>query len=113
MSFTAAVPTWFQLLGGLGDIAAGIGAFLAISYYGRHRNNERKAIIRGNFTGILDFLIVLNLGVMVVLPGAESADNAFNLIPFYAVPIFILLHIFSLQRLSRNPIAKTKEVTSA
>lgn len=96
--FTAALPVWFQYLGGLGDIAAGVGAFFALRYLKKNPDMERKANIKGNLVGILDFVIVLNVGVMVVLDG-HSPDMVFNLIPLYVVPLFILLHIFSLQKL--------------
>lgn len=99
--FTAALPIWFKFVGGLGDIAAGIGAFLALTFLGHHPKQERQAIIRGNFIGILDFVIVLSLGAGVVLRG-KSPDIMFDLIPLYVVPIFILLHIFSLHRLTKT-----------
>lgn len=96
--FTASLPLWFQFVGGLGDIAAGVGAFFALQYLRQHPDKERQAIIRGNLVGILDFIVVLNLGLFVVLR-RESPDIMFDLIPLYVVPIFILLHIFSLQKL--------------
>ena len=96
--FTTSLPIWFQYVGGLGDIAAGVGALFALHYLNRNPDKERQANIRGNLIGILDFVIVLNLGVAVVLNG-HSPDMTFNLIPLYVVPMFILLHIFSLQKL--------------
>jgi len=104
--FTASLPVWFQFIGGLGDIAAGVGAFFALRYLRKHPDKEKQTIIRGNLAGILDFIIVLNLGLFVVLR-TESPDIMFDLIPLYVVPIFILLHIFSLQKL-RSP--KSKQV---
>lgn len=98
--FTATLPLWFQLLGGLGDIAAGIGAFLALRYFRKNPNKERQAIIRGNAIGILDFIIVINFGVLVVLKD-QTPDIMFDLIPLYVVPQFILFHVFSLMRLSK------------
>ena len=96
--FTASIPVWFQLIGGIGDIAAGIGAIFALRYFRMHPERENQAIIRGNLMGVLDFIVVLNLGLFVILK-TESPDNMFDLIPLYVVPIFILLHIFSLQAL--------------
>jgi len=96
--FTTSLPFWFQLVGGLGDIAAGIGAFFVLQTLRGNPDKERLAIIRGNLIGILDFIIVLNFGLFVVLRTA-SPDIMFDLIPLYVVPLFILLHIFSLQKL--------------
>lgn len=98
--FTSALPAWFQYIGGLGDIAAGIGAFFALKYFRQHPDKERQAIIRGNFVGILDFIVVLSLGVFVVLRD-HSPDIMFNLIPLVVVPFFLLLHVFSLMRLGK------------
>jgi len=99
--FAAGIPQWFQALGGGGDIAAGITAFLATLSLKKNKENERAKVIAGNSVGILDFLIVLNIGVFVVLKN-ESPDMIFNLIPLYVVPIFILLHIFSLEKLRKG-----------
>ncbi len=96
--FTAALPFWFQLVGGLGDIAAGIGALIALLRFKKHPDQEYQAIIGGNLVGILDFIVVINLGVLVVLK-SQSPDIVFDLIPLYVVPLFILFHIFSLLRL--------------
>jgi hypothetical protein len=101
--FTAALPVWFQYIGGLGDITAGLGALLAFIALKKQTISERTAIIRGNLLGVLDFIIVLNLGVFVVLQN-QSPDIMFDLIPLYVVPLFILLHVFSLQRLGRTGI---------
>ncbi|MGJ8679424.1 hypothetical protein [Paraglaciecola sp.] len=103
--FTAELPMWFKYLGGIGDIAAGIGAFLAHQALRKGKINERQAIIRGNAAGILDFILVLGFGAGVVLQH-QSADIMFNLIPLYVVPLFILLHIFSLQRLAVLPSSR-------
>ncbi len=96
--FTSALPAWFQYLGGLGDIAAGVGAFLALRFLNKNPDKQRQANIRGNIIGIIDFMIVMNAGVFVVLV-TYSPDMIFDLIPLYVVPMFILLHIFSLQKL--------------
>jgi len=98
--FTASLPLWFQLVGGLGDIAAGIGAFFALKYFGSNSNKEHRAIIFGNLIGILDFIVVINFGVFVVLKD-QSPDIMFDLVPLYVVPLFILLHMFSLLKLKR------------
>jgi hypothetical protein len=96
--FTATLPVWFQYIGGVGDILAGIGACFALYFFNKERIDERLAILYGNLVGILDFIVVLTLGLFVVLKD-HSPDMMFNLIPLYVVPIFILLHIFSLERL--------------
>jgi len=97
---TAIIPPWFQYIGGLGDIAAGFAAIFTLHMFQNKKIDEQKAIIRGNIVGILDFIVVLNLGLFLVL-AEESPDVIFNMIPLYVVPIFISLHIFSFKRLKK------------
>lgn len=109
--FTAALPAWFQFLGGLGDIAAGIGAFFGLLYLSKNPDKETWANIKGNLIGILDFIVVIHMGVFVVL-NAQSPDMMFDLIPLYVVPTFILLHIFSLQKLANSSASSSKQQLS-
>lgn len=91
---------WFQLIGGLGDIAAGIAAFVALKRLRKNPDKVSRAVIEGNIIGLLDFAIVLSLGVTIVLAALPADQIAmFNLLPLVVVPVFILLHIFSLQKL--------------
>ena len=98
--FTDHLPLWFKFIGGLGDIAAGFAPFVAVHLFLKSDQNkfvEKKALLLGNVVGIIDFVLVLNLGVFIVLKTMTS-DIVFNLIPLYVVPLFILLHVISYQR---------------
>ena len=106
---TTGLPVWFQVIGGLGDIAAGIGAFLALRRLQRHPDQVSRAIIEGNIAGILDFVIVLTLGTALLR--TQPVDDMFLLIPLVVVPIFILLHIYSLQKL--KPVSTPKMSVSS
>lgn len=99
--FTEELPLWFQLVGGLGDIAAGLGAAAAHRYFQNNPNDERRSIIAGNVTGLVDFAVVLTLGLGFVVPG-QTLDFGFNLIPMFAVPLFFLTHAASVARLRRE-----------
>jgi len=94
------LPVWFRYVGGLGDIAAGVGASVALYLFRSRPDQERSAILRGNLVGILDFAVVIYLGFFVVL-SHRSPDFLFDLIPLYGVPLFALLHTFSLRRLGQ------------
>lgn len=107
--FTSSLPVWFQYIGGLGDIAAGIGAILAVQYLRKHPDRENRANIRGNVIGILDFAVVLMLGAGIVLH-SQSPDMMFNLIPLYVVPVFMLLHIFSLLKLRASSLQQAGQL---
>jgi len=100
--FTTALPLFFQLIGGLGDIAAGVGAFLALRSLKKGDLTTSAAIIRGNIAGVLDFIIVFTLALTIILKHEPAAlGDMFNLIPVVVVPIFILLHIASLRLLKK------------
>ncbi len=86
--------SWFRDIAGFGDIAAGIAglaAFFLIVRFGV----KQWQVITANSVGILDFLIVLPLGIFVIVPEA-TAGLTILLIPMFAVPLFILQHIYSL-----------------
>jgi hypothetical protein len=93
-AFFNSLPTWFRNLAGFGDIAAGIAgsfAFILIARFGV----KQWQVITANSVGILDFLTVLPLGLIVVVVDAP-VELTINLIPLFAVPLFILQHIYSL-----------------
>lgn len=100
--FFTDLPFWFQLVGGIGDILAGVAAYIALNRLKNNPDKVNRAIFEGNITGILDFMVVLSFGAFVVIPGLPAGQpfsDMFNLIPFVVVPVFILLHVFSLQKL--------------
>ncbi len=83
-------------------MAAGIGAYMALRRLRKNPSHVNRGIIEGNLMGILDFVVVINLALFVVIRNQPAAlDSMFNLIPLIGVPIFILLHIFSLQKLNQ------------
>jgi len=93
-AFFSVLPTWFRNLAGSGDIAAGIAglfAFILIARFGV----KQWQVIAANSIGILDFITVLPLGLFVVVVDAP-VELTINLIPLFAVPLFILQHIYSL-----------------
>lgn len=96
--FTIALPSWIQIAGGVGDVIAGGSALLALQLLRGRPDRERLAVLLGNLPGIVDFLIILSLGVFVLFRD-QSPDMPFDLIPLFVVPTYILLHFYSLARL--------------
>jgi len=97
--FFGVLPNWFRNLAGWGDIAAGIAGLIAVILIAR-LGVKKSHVIAANAVGILDFLIVLPLGLFVVVADAPIGLTI-NLIPLFAVPLFILQHIYSLTYLKK------------
>jgi len=93
-AFFSALPAWFRNLAGLGDITAGIAGLVAFFLIVRFGVKQWQVIV-ANSIGILDFLIVLPLGLFVVFVDTPVGLTIY-LIPLFAVPLFILQIIYSL-----------------
>ncbi len=96
-AFFSDLPAWFRNLAGLGDIAAGIAGLVAYFLIVRFGVKQWQVIV-ANSIGILDFLIVLPLGLFVVFVDTPVGLTIY-LIPLFAVPLFILQIIYSLTNL--------------
>ena len=88
------LPAWFRNLAGMGDIAAGIAGLVASILIIRFGVKQWQ-VITANSVGILDFLTVLPLGLFVILVDTR-VGLTITLIPLFAVPLFVLQHIYSL-----------------
>ena len=100
-----AIPTAFALDGGYGDIAAGVlgglAAFLIV--LGARPAVTRSALAVFSVVGLLDFAIVLSLGLTTLDPNAPfAAFYPFLLIPAFVVPLFMLTHIYVLRVMVRD-----------
>ncbi|MFV1975594.1 MAG: hypothetical protein ACC651_07570 [Candidatus Scalindua sp.] len=92
--FIGELPSWFRNLAGGGDIAAGIAGLLAFFLITRFGVIKWR-VITANIIGILDFLSVLPLGILIIVVDVPVGLTII-LIPMFAVPLFILQHIYSL-----------------
>lgn len=103
------LPTIFAWVAGLGDIAVGILAIPVTLAVARQSAGWQGGVRRLTFFGILDFGVVLSLGMLsqdgnpLHLAG-EPAPAAMQmlpliLIPGWLVPMFILLLLLQWQRL--------------
>src|SRR6516162_7534640 len=105
------IPSLFALPAGIGDVTTGLLA-LPVAYTLAARNSSAtRAGIAWNIFGLLDFTIAVGMG-LVTSPGPfqlmkPSISNTglglypTVLIPAFAVPSSILLHVLSLRQLRR------------
>ena len=116
------IPSLFALPAGIGDVTTGLLA-LPVAYSLVSRNGGAvRAGIAWNIFGLLDFTIAVGIG-LATAPGpfqliAPSIPNTGIglypnvLIPAFAVPSSILLHVLSLRQL-RRALRQPRSLTSA
>ena len=105
------IPSLFALPAGIGDVITGLLA-LPVAYSLASRNsNAVRGAIAWNIFGLLDFTIAVGIGLatapgpfQVIVPSIPNTAVGLYptvLIPAFAVPSSILLHVLSLRQLRR------------
>jgi hypothetical protein len=113
------LPGVFALPAGIGDTLVGIFApFVAASLARSAEGSERRARL-WNLLGIADLVIAVTMGFLTSPsplqmaafdhPSALIAMFPLALIPVFAVPLSILLHIASLRRLSQHAASGSRQ----
>ncbi|MBI5946441.1 MAG: hypothetical protein HY864_18925 [Chloroflexi bacterium] len=105
--FQHQIPGEFALPAGIGDMLIGITAPLVAYLYFRRHPSARTAAIIWNIAGIFDLTLAVTLGVLsspgpLQLLAIQSPNELITayplvLVPVFAVPLSILLHLFSLR----------------
>lgn len=106
------LPAIFAWPAGIGDVLVGIAApFVAIAI-ARNTTGWREQALWLNFAGLLDFALALGTGVLTsrssvgVLADATTSaimsELPLSLIPTFAVPLWIIVHMISLLQLRRR-----------
>ena len=113
------LPGVFALPAGVGDTFVGILAPFVAASFARSGDGAARSVRIWNLLGIADLVIAVTLGFLTSpspfqvaafdRPSALIAMFPLSLIPVFAVPISILLHIASLQRLSQHPVTGVRE----
>ena len=98
------VPTAFGTQAGFGDVLVGILAPMVAYWYYLNKPFARGVAIGFAAIGFLDLINAGIQGLVLAPPGGFAPQIApfFLLVPTYAVPLFILLHIYSLRGLLRR-----------
>ena len=107
------IPSLFALPAGIGDVTTGLLALpLAYSLASRNGSAVRgRGAIAWNVFGLLDFTIAVGIGLVtspgpfqLIVPSVPNTGIGLYptvLIPAFAVPSSILLHVLSLRQLRR------------
>jgi hypothetical protein len=106
------IPGLFALPAGIGDVTTGLLA-LPVAYFLASRNGDAvRSAIAWNIFGLVDFTIAVGIGLatapgpfQVIVPSIPNTGVGLYptvLIPAFAVPSSILLHVLSLRQLRRT-----------
>ncbi len=100
------LPGFFAWPAGIGDVAVGLGApFAAIALARGHLSLTSRGFVAVHGAGLLDFAVAAGTGIAArnQIPGlvegvtsSAMGDLPLVLIPAFAVPVFIILHLIVL-----------------
>lgn len=112
------LPAHFALPAGWGDVAVGLAAPLVALALVRRAPGARALALGWNVFGLLDLVAAVGLGTGYLLqalrPGAPAGPAAamtvfpLFLIPTFAVPIGVILHLYTFRALARAKGAGTR-----
>jgi hypothetical protein len=110
----------FAVPAGLGDTLVGIFAPFVAASYARSPEGSARRVRLWNVLGIVDLVIAVTLGFLTSpspfqlasfdRPSVLIAMFPLALIPVFAVPVSILLHMASLQRLRQDQAVGSREL---
>jgi hypothetical protein len=107
------LPGHFALPAGWGDIAVGLAAPLVALAVRNRAKGARSLALGWNLFGFLDLLTAVGLGTgyLLAVTGSEVITAAamtfypLVLIPTFAVPVGVILHIYSIRRTVKSGAA--------
>jgi hypothetical protein len=114
------LPGVFALPAGFGDVLVGLTALLVATGYARHHTKRDQFVALWNWFGIADLVVAVATGFF----SAPSPFQIFSLdapnlligsfplvmIPIYAVPLSIVLHLASLTKLRQGKNSRIHEL---
>jgi hypothetical protein len=107
-----AIPGVFGLPAGIGDVATGLLALPVAYRLAAGSGDAHRVAIAWNIFGLTDFAIAVGIGLAISpgplqlivpsIPNTAAGTYPTILIPAFAVPSSILLHVLSLRQLRRQ-----------
>ena len=107
------LPGIFALPAGLGDMGVGATALLVAARYAKPEH--RRDFIVWQALGIFDLVLAVTLGTTagLISPGADMTRMTvlpLSLIPTFAVPLLIMLHVISIAQARRWAEPKSRAI---
>lgn len=113
------LPAAFSLPAGYGDMLTGLLALGYVGLLGQKKPYARALAVLLNFVGLADLITAMANGWVFLQPfslhlaasgSAPSYLNFVLLIPSLGVPLFVLMHLYSLYQLRTAPETQAKQV---
>lgn len=106
------LPFGFARPAGYGDVITGLTAPLVLYLLVSKNNWARQAVIGWNVLGLADFVGALITGPLLIPDHVLSlqapyALNYFTMIPIFAVPLYLLTHLYSLFKIVSEQPTRT------
>ncbi|TWT03973.1 hypothetical protein [Reyranella sp. CPCC 100927] len=105
------LPGLFAYPAGVGDLAVGLAAPFVVRAIARQSPGWQRQVLWLNVAGLVDFVGAIGTGVLTsasalgffasASPGADMGAFPLSLIPTFAVPLWIVVHVVSLLQLAR------------
>jgi hypothetical protein len=116
------LPGIFAFPAGVGDVAVGLGApFAAIALARGSMSLDSRRLLSVHLSGLLDFVVAIGTGIIArqhipgLVEGVTSSamgELPLVLIPAFAVPIFIILHLIVLVQIREAGRVRTLSVAA-
>lgn len=107
------LPAEFAIPTGIGDVIIGLTAPVFAYLSTKKTDFAQKASITWNYLGIADLIIAISLGIVTfprpfqLLPTEVVTTNIalfpFVIVPLFAVPVSIMIHLFAIRGLNQTP----------
>ncbi len=103
------LPPEFALPAGYGDMLVGLLSLLVVYRLSRQKPYTRTLVIAWNILGLIDFVAALTTGILFIGPFVNHLVtlgisplylNYVLIIPTFGVPLFTVLHLYSLIQMS-------------
>jgi len=117
------LPGFFAWPAGVGDVAVGLGApFAAIALARGHLPIASSRFLAVHAAGLLDFAIAAGTGIAArnQIPGlvegvtsSAMGDLPLALVPAFAVPVFMILHLIVLLQVWERRRVRTATLAAA
>lgn len=106
------IPGQFAVPTGLGDVIVGITAPIVAYIYTLKNSYSKSLAIFWNWLGIADLTMSISLGILTYpepmqviatqISNAPIALHPLVMVPVFAVPLSVILHLFTLRALKNN-----------
>jgi hypothetical protein len=116
------LPPEFAIPAGIGDMTVGLLALWMVYLLAQQKPYARAFVIGWNLVGVADFMLALTTGLMYIRPYAAHVAaagistlylNYVFLIPTFAIPLLVALHVYSLAQMISGRRERTRHGSEA